>query len=128
MGESLVIKCHGMKKPDLQITTRKPKKDTVVISLDGFIDGYSCAKLEETFDQLIKQGIYKFIVDLSKVDYLSSAGVSVFLDVFYNVQRPHGKLVLVNPKPHVREVFVLLGLTQIFTITNEATAQNLLKL
>ena len=115
-----------MKKPDLQITTQRTEKDTVRILLDGFIDGYSCAKLEQTFDRLIKQGIYKFIVDLSKVDYLSSHGVHIFINVFQLTQEKKGNIILVNPKPNVREVFELLGLTQFFTITNsKETAQGL---
>jgi len=106
-----------MKKQELQIATQKYKNDVVVISLDGFVDGYSYDKLEQTFDRLIKQGIYKFIVDLSRVDYLSSAGVSVFIDVFSITQEKNGYIELVNPKPNVKEVFELLGLTGILSIT-----------
>ena len=128
-----------MKKQELQIATQKYKNcvdakrhpdvsgDVVVVSLDGFIDGYSCAKLKQTFDRLIKQRIYKFIVDLSQIDYLSSHGVHIFINVFWLTQEKKGNIILVNPKPNVREVFASLGLTQIFTITNEVTARNLLK-
>jgi anti-sigma B factor antagonist len=102
----------------LQITTLKDQDGGVTISLDGFVDAYSCDQLEKAFDNLINQGIYKFVVDLSQVNYLCSGGAGVFISVYGIVQENDGNIVLVNPKGKVKEMLELLGLSRIFSFTN----------
>lgn len=104
---------------DLRIRTQKNSKGIAVVLLNGTVDAYSYSQLEETLNNLLEKHVYKFVVDLSEVDYLSSAGAGVFIGILGEVQENHGDIILVNPQRGVRDVFELLGLTQIFKITQD---------
>lgn len=104
---------------ELVIKTQKVLDNVITVLLDGIIDAYTYEKLEETFNRLIEQKNYKLIIDLSNVDYMNSAGAGVLISVYTIIQENNGNLVLVNPRPKVKEVFDLLGLTQLFTISKD---------
>ena len=74
-------------------------------------------EMEKTIGELYDNGNYKLIIVLSDVPYISSAGAGVFIWAIGKAQDQGGNIVLVNPTPNVKEVFDLLGLTQIFTFT-----------
>ena len=101
---------------ELQIKSRKSQADVTTLTLDGFIDAYSYSDLEKTFKQFTRRQIFKFIIDLTGVDYISSAGVGVFINLFRVTEENNGRMILINPQPKVKEVLTLLGLTQLFTI------------
>ena len=56
---------------ELQVITEKDPHDIATLSLKGSIDAYSCEQLEEVVNRLLAENIYKFVVDLSQVDYMS---------------------------------------------------------
>ena len=65
---------------------------------------------------LIGDGAPRLAVDLSKLEYISSAGLRVLLVVAKKVQQAKGKVVLFGLAPNVREVFSISGFDQIFSI------------
>lgn len=99
---------------DLSITRKMLSNGVAHISLSGFLDAHTFEQLEKAFNDLFDEKVFKVIVDLSKLDYISSAGVGVFISAISNAQDNGGNVVLTNPVPNVREVFDLLGLSQIF--------------
>lgn len=101
---------------ELEIITQTAPDDTVTVSPRGIIDAYSRDKLEGVFNHLFDQKLYNVIVDLAQVDYMSSVGVGIFIGVFSTVEGNNGSLKLINLRPAVKEVFELLGLTQLFPI------------
>lgn len=103
---------------DFQITSQKLQDNIVAVSMKGFLDAYTYNELEQVINGYFNQNIYKFIVDLSQVEYISSAGAGVFIGAIGVAQENQGNIVLIHPQPNVQEVFDLLGLSQIFKITN----------
>lgn len=101
---------------ELQISTHKNTDGTLTISPQGIIDAYSRSELEEAFDNLFKEKTYHFAVDLSGVDYMSSAGISIFIGALNKVQENNGSMKLTNIKPAIKQLFELVGLTQLFPI------------
>lgn len=55
-------------------------------------------------------------LDLASLDYIASAGISVVLALFKRLHSEGGRLRLIRPTPHVRNVFRYAGLDQILTI------------
>ncbi|MEW6027228.1 MAG: STAS domain-containing protein [Planctomycetota bacterium] len=104
---------------ELQIKVQNNNDGSAAISLNGMADAYSYGQLEQTFNNLINQRIYNFVVDLSNVDYLSSAGAGIFIGTLGIVQENKGSIKLIDPRPKVRETFNLLGLSQFFNITDK---------
>ena len=105
--------------PDLTIKSKLVGDDMCILMLSGFLDAHTFEKLDEVMNDLFDKDIDKIITELSGVEYISSAGAGVFIGCLTMAQETGGNIVLVNPVPNVREVFDLLGLTQIFTMVDD---------
>ena len=119
-----VVERHGLEvrtqrvRPGVFELQTEMQKDrgVVVLKLAGKLDAGSLNEIEEVLSDLYDKGFFKLIVDLSKVPYISSSGAGVFISALSQVRENGGNLVLVAPAVNVREVFELLGLTQVFQI------------
>lgn len=107
--------------PDLKIGTDgvEGNDDVVLLTAEGFLDAHTFEQMEKAIQGLFTEGKHKIIVGMEKLDYISSAGAGVFIGAIGTAQENDGNLVLLRPTPNVREVFDLLGLTQIFPIAND---------
>lgn len=100
------------------------KADVKVVHCKGYIDTTTSSQLETTMTDLIGAKKYKIVMDLSEVDYISSAGWGIFISEIKNIRKNKGDLKLVNMKPEVMEIFELLDFTNIleyYKTTDEAT-------
>jgi anti-anti-sigma factor len=96
--------------------------DIEVARLSGRLDSSSAPTAEEQLTRLIGSGTPRLAIDLSNLDYISSAGLRVLLLVARKVQQAHGKLALFGLAPSVREVFSISGFDTIFTVRDDAAA------
>ena len=101
--------------PAFQIKEDPPKDGSVFLAIQGFLDAHTFEELEKKINDLFEAGNYKLIVDLSGLDYISSAGAGVFIGAIGTAQENDGNIILIKPGTNVKEVFDLLGLSQIFT-------------
>jgi anti-sigma B factor antagonist len=111
--------------PDFSISNETIDGGIDIVKVSGFLDAHTFEQLEEAINNLFAQGRYRLIVDLTNVDYISSAGAGVFIAALSESEENGGKIVLLNPTKAVLDVFDLLGLTQIFSVVGdrqEATA------
>jgi anti-sigma B factor antagonist len=99
---------------DLTIQKNELNNGITFIKLTGFLDAHTFEQLDETIDELFENNRYKLVVDLNDLEYISSAGAGVFIGAIGTAQEHEGNVVLVSPTENVREVFELLGLSQIF--------------
>ena len=86
----------------------------LTIMVDGRIDSNTAPEL---FD-VIKagtNGISELVIDLEKVDYVSSAGLRVLLST-HKLMSQQGSMVVKNVDKNVMEVFELTGFDEILTI------------
>jgi len=91
-------------------------KGHLLIVPSGRIDGASAPVLEGDISRAIDQGNRRIVMNLSSVDYMSSAGLRVLLAAMKRLKKENGNLVLCAMKPFVQEVFDLTGFSRIFTI------------
>ncbi|MBN2183695.1 MAG: STAS domain-containing protein [Candidatus Krumholzibacteriota bacterium] len=89
--------------------------DVVVLKLAGLIDSGTSQLLEDRFDSLVSKGNVKIVVDLSDVDYISSAGWGIFVGEIKGVRKNSGDIKLAGMRPDVREVFDLLEFNTLLT-------------
>lgn len=102
--------------PELSIDVSELPDNQSLVKLGGFLDAHTFEQLDESLQDIFSSDIYKVIVDLSGVEYISSAGAGVFIGSLALAQEKGGNIILVSPTENVQEVFDLLGLSQIFTI------------
>jgi anti-sigma B factor antagonist len=110
-----------MSAEDFKIEIKPVDADESVqlITVSGYLDAHTFEQLEETINDLYNQEVYRIVVDLSEVQYISSAGAGVFIGALQTAQDHDGNIVLMRPSESVREVFDLLGLTQIFSLQED---------
>ena len=103
----------------LKIDVRDTPEGLVCIDLAGYLDAHTHGKLEDALEKGFGNGRYRYIVDVNKLEYISSAGAGVFIGAASTCQEHGGNIVLVNPTPAVREIFELLGVLQLFPVVKE---------
>ncbi|MBK5255703.1 MAG: STAS domain-containing protein [Vicinamibacteria bacterium] len=91
----------------------------LVVAPQGRVDSNSSGVLETAI--LGHAGEPRLLVDLSGVEYISSAGLRVFLMLARKVKEGGGRLVLCGMGASVKQVFDLAGFTALFAV--EATLE-----
>lgn len=89
------------------------------LDLAGEIDAYTASKLREELLPLVEQKRQTIIVDLSKVTYLDSTGLGIFVGALKKSRRHQSKMILKNLTARVQRLFDITGLDEIFTIQRD---------
>lgn len=87
---------------------------TLTISLEGRLDTTTAPELESVIRSSL-DNVTELILDLSNLDYLSSAGLRVLLLAQKQMNRK-GKMVVRHVCETVMEVFNMTGFSDILTI------------
>lgn len=89
------------------------------IALVGELDASGAINLDHVIKKAIEDSYYRIVVDCKQLDYISSAGLGVFISYLQDITNHDGKLVFYNMKDNVQNVFTLLGLQNVVTITGD---------
>ena len=92
----------------------------VIYHIIGRIDTQTAPDLQAALDQGLEEGENNLILDFVDVQYLSSAGLRTILYVLKRINTiDGGKMVLINVKPVVMEVFDMTGFSDFLEINPE---------
>lgn len=105
----------------MEIIERK-NNDILILETHGKLDSNTSAQLEQKLVSEIDSGITKIIVDCSKLDYISSAGLRVLLVGAKKLKANNGKIVLCSLQDYIKEVFEIAGFTAIFPIHSDLSS------
>ena len=97
----------------MKINTEKNGNE-FIISIEGRLDTITAPELE-TIVKTSLEGIVSLVLDFSKLEYISSAGLRVVLTA-QKIMNKHGKMVIRNVNSNVHEVFDITGFSDILTI------------
>jgi anti-sigma B factor antagonist len=97
----------------MDITISEMKRVTL-IEISGRIDSTNATKLGEALNEQIDAGRHQLVADLSRVDYMSSAGLRELVSAVKKLRKLNGDLRVASPSPRVKEVLDLAGLDSIF--------------
>ena len=86
----------------------------LTIALEGRLDTMTAPELDKELQGSLS-GIAQLVFDLSKLDYVSSAGLRVLLSA-QKVMSKQGSMVVKNVNEQIMEVFEVTGFTDILTI------------
>lgn len=86
----------------------------LVVVLEGRLDTTTSPKLEEELRSSV-EGMTSLVIDLEKLEYISSAGLRVLL-AMQKIMNKQGEMVLKNVSDTVMEVFEVTGFVDILTI------------
>jgi len=95
------------------------KRDSVVVlRLEGFLDAHTAASFENAIQKKVEEGETCLAVDGSKLNYISSAGLGVFMSFIEELRDKNGDIRIGGLIPKVRQVFEILGFTEILQLFN----------
>ena len=94
--------------------TKNIEGKKAVYALEGRLDTVTSPELEEDLKVSV-EGIDDLVLDLSKLDYISSAGLRVFLSVF-KIMSKQGEMKLINVNSTVKEILDVTGFSDILKI------------
>lgn len=89
--------------------------ETLTVELDGRLDTNTAPDLEAYLKENLA-GSRTLTLDLEHVQYVSSAGLRVFLFAHKELSKAGGALTLRKPNDYVMEVLEATGFTDILTI------------
>lgn len=96
-----------------------------IITPIGEIDASSSIELDLTIAKSVGEGFKKILVDCGALEYISSAGLGVFMSYIDEFKDKNLKMVLYGMNEKVANTFEILGLYELLTITqNKAEAKS----
>ena len=91
-------------------------ENVTLVEASGRVDSMNANQFGESLSNEIDAGNISVVLDLSGVDYMSSAGLRELVSALKKVKRSGGDLRLAQPSERVREVLEMAGLDTIFQI------------
>jgi anti-sigma B factor antagonist len=101
---------------DLRITEHDLGRDASLLELEGQVDLYSAPAFKERMLGAIERGKTHLVVDLTKVDFMDSTGLSVLVGSWKRVRPAEGSVTIVSERDEIRRLFELVGLERAFAI------------
>ena len=102
-------------------TTIKEFKHCNVIEIKGRVDSSTAPQLTQTLTKITNDGHFKLILDMSGLEYMSSAGFRAMLATQRNCKRYNrGEVVLATVPERIREALELAGFTELFKMFDDA--------
>lgn len=96
---------------ELQVTDHKRAS---VLAVSGRIDGSTAGDFEAALTELTEAGQNNIVLDMSDVDFVSSAGLRVLVNTRKAVNAASGRIVLAEPSQQVIETLDIAGLDVLF--------------
>ena len=96
----------------------KTSEDTkLTLALNGRLDTTTAPRLEAEVKGSLA-GVTELVLDFSKLEYLSSAGLRVLLTA-QKIMNKQGKMVICHVNATIMEIFEITGFGQILTVQQE---------
>nr|WKN36717.1 STAS domain-containing protein [Tunicatimonas sp. TK19036] len=92
--------------------------DWCLIEIDGEVDASSSIYLDEALQNAVNADVKTILVNCQKLNYISSAGLGVFMSYIQELEATQKKMVLYHMSEKVYKVFEILGLHQLLTIVD----------
>ncbi|MCI8463581.1 MAG: STAS domain-containing protein [Lachnospiraceae bacterium] len=94
-------------------TSREQEK--LCLKVKGRLDTMTSPQLDKEVETNLK-GTELLTMDLSELDYVSSAGLRVLLSAHKSMKKQGGSMVVRGVNEEVQEVFTITGFSEILTI------------
>ena len=106
----------------MEITSQE-LNNVELITVKGRVDSVEAARLARALETASRGGKHKIVIDMSGVDYMSSAGIRALGDAQRNSQRhAGGEVVLAQVSTLIHEALEMVGFTEYFHIENSVAA------
>ena len=102
--------------------TQRVEGDVTVFLPEGRIDTQATTEMDQALQTAVSGGSYKIVVDMSGVDYISSAGLRSLASVLVKSRAEGGDMKLAALNERVTRVFNIVGFDLLMSIHDTAEA------
>jgi len=95
---------------------REDKVDISILRIKGFLDAHTAPKFEQSIQNLVTEKRVNIVVSMSDLNYISSAGLGVFMGFIEEIRENGGDIKLCSMTDKVFKVFDLLGFPALYDI------------
>lgn len=95
---------------------REDRNNISVLRLKGFLDAHTAPQFEQAIQELLGEDKNQIIVSMADLNYISSAGLGVFMGFIEEIREKKGDIKLSNMSDKVFKVFDLLGFPALYQI------------
>lgn len=103
----------------MDIRVQQSKQMSIVL-IAGSLDALTAGRASECLTELISKGEKYLVLDLNKVDFMSSAGLRVILGALKACRQQGGDLSLAAAQPGVARVLKMSGFVNILNFYESA--------
>ncbi len=96
--------------------TEERRENILILRVIGRLDASTSKTMEERLLSIIDSGEGRLVIELSQLDYISSAGLRVFLLAAKRMGNTNGRMILCSLKNAVKQVFDIAGLSTFLTL------------
>jgi anti-anti-sigma factor len=93
-----------------------------IVKLSGRLDGSNADAASERFADILNRGVSRLALDLTDLEYISSAGLRVLLTVVKRLQQVQGKMTVFGLNGGVLAVFSVSGFDTILPVEPDLAA------
>ncbi len=102
--------------------TSKQFKHCDLLVIKGRVDSATSPKLSDALDAIAAEGRYKIVLDMSELEYMSSAGFRALIASQRNCKRfNRGEVVLACVPGNINSALELAGFTILFRVFPDVT-------
>lgn len=94
-------------------------KRVELVTVSGRIDSSNAGDFDDALKKLTDNGEYQLVLNMSGVEYTSSAGLRALVSTLRECKKHNGDLRLSDPSERVTEVLNLAGLTTLFEVYDD---------
>jgi anti-sigma B factor antagonist len=103
----------------IQTSIGNGENDLSIVALEGFVDAHTAPQFENAIQKAVDSGSVRILVDCEKLNYISSAGLGVFMSFIEEVRDRGGDIKICGLTPKVRHTFEILGFQDIFEMLDD---------
>lgn len=92
--------------------------DIKVIKVIGELDALVAPKLKDRISKLVEMDVTKFIIDFEELVHINSLAMGILRGKLRTVKEMGGDIKLINLNEHIKTIFEMIGLDEIFEIYN----------
>ena len=100
----------------LNVIVTSRKTGVYIVKPEGRLDSETYPVLDEKIATLLEPATRVLILDMSELDYISSAGVRVVFKTKKSLNESGGEFMMTNLKPQIRKVFEIINALPTFSI------------
>ena len=94
-----------------------------LIAISGRVDSVVATRLAQALEAANHRGKYKVVIDMSQLEYMSSAGFRALGEAQRNSKHHNGgEVILAQVPENIREALDLVGFTEYFNIFENVTS------